>query len=192
MKRVTVFLTAVAICTLAAFDASAESNLALNGIALKAGVVNPDNVDLTLGAALVFDLGTIHPKVAFESYAGYWSQTDNAYGSEFGVRDFAFGAKGKYMFSNSNPTVQPYAGAGLGFHVLNAHVETPAAYSGGTLLFPGISASETDLKVGLDLGGGLRIDRGSKFAFIGDAWYTLVSDVSHFSIMVGAEYMFGR
>jgi hypothetical protein len=45
---------------------------------------------------------------------------------------------------------------------------------------------------GLDLGGGLRIDRGQQFAFIGEGWFTVVSDVSHFSMMVGAVYVFGR
>jgi len=192
MKRVSVLMATVAFCTLVAASASAEANLALRGIGLKAGVVNPDDIDATLGVALVADLGTVHPNVALESYTGFWSQTINEFGGEFGVRDFSFGANARYMFATSNPTLQPFLGGGLGLHIVNARAETDPVYFGGTLLFPGYSVEDTDVNVGLDLGGGLRIDRGSSFAFLGEARYSIVSDVSHFSLMAGAVYMFGR
>jgi Outer membrane protein beta-barrel domain len=192
MKRVSAALAALAFCTLFAANASAQANLSLRGIGLKAGVVNPEDLDATLGLGLIFDLGTLHPDVAFESYAGYWSQTEDAYGTEFGVKDFSFGAKAKYMFKTSNPTVQPYAGGGLGIHILNAHAEIAPVYFGGSLIYPGESVSDTETKIGLDLGGGLKIDRGTQFAFFGEGWFSIVSDVSQFSLMIGAEYMFGR
>ena len=192
MKRVSAVLGTMAFCTLLAADASAEASVSLRGIGLKAGVVNPEDLDATLGLGLVFDLGTLHPNVAFESYAGYWSQTEDAYGAEFGVKDFSFGAKAKYMFKTSNPTVQPYAGGGLGLHFLNAHADVDPVYFGGTLVFPGSSESDTETRIGLDLGGGLRIDRGSQFSFFGEGWFSIISDISQFSLMVGAEYMFGR
>jgi len=185
-------MVAMAFCTLFAADASAQASVSLRGIGLKVGVVNPEDLDATLGLGLVFDLGTLHPNVAFESYAGYWSQTEDAYGAEFGVRDFSFGAKAKYMFKTSNPTVQPYAGGGLGLHFMNAHADVDPVYFGGTLVFPGSSVSDTETKLGVDLGGGLRIDRGSQFSFFGEGWFSIVSDISQFSLMVGAEYMFGR
>jgi hypothetical protein len=192
MKRLSAVLAAVAICTVIAGSASAEANLALRGIGLKAGVVNPDNFSTTLGFALVADLGTIAPKVALESYAGYWSQTESDFGAEVGVKDYMFGGKAKYMFTTSNPTLQPYAGAGLGLHIVNAHVDVPAVSFGGSTIFPAQTLSDTNVKVGLDLGGGLRMDRGGQFAFLGEAWFTAVSDVSQLSVMVGAVYMFGR
>ncbi|HXV13926.1 MAG TPA: outer membrane beta-barrel protein [Candidatus Krumholzibacteria bacterium] len=192
MKRFSVVLAAVAFCTLMAADASAQANFALRGIGLKAGVVNPEDLDTTLGLGLIFDLGTIHPDWAFESYAGYWSQTEEDFGGEFGVRDFSFGAKTKYMFKTSNPAVQPFAGGGLGLHVLSAHAEIDPISVGGTVIFPGSSVEETELRVGLDLGGGLRYDAGKQFAFLGEGWFSVVSDASHFSLMVGAVYMFGR
>ncbi|HEX5131958.1 MAG TPA: hypothetical protein VFX92_05675 [Candidatus Krumholzibacteria bacterium] len=191
MKRVKVLLAVAAICAFAASSAPAATNLALQGIGLRAGFVNPDNLGSTLGFGLIFDLGTVHPQVAVESYAGFWSQTDSPFGTEFGVKDFSMGGRAKYMFTTSNPTVQPYAGAGLGLHVLNAHVESPA-YTFGTEIIPGYSASDTEVRLGLDLGGGLKIDRGTQFAFVGEGWFSVVSDVSHFSVMVGAVYMFGR
>jgi len=191
MKRVSVTLVAMAICTLTATHALAAANVALRGIGLKVGVVNPEDVDMTLGAGLIADLGTVHPNIALESYAGFWSQTEEFYGSEFRVRDFAVGAKAKYMFKVSNPSVQPFAGAGLGLHFLNAHVETPSFDFGGVII-PGTSVGDTDTDLGLDLGGGLRIDTGSQFSFVGEGWFTLVSDVNHFSLMAGAVYMFGR
>ncbi len=192
MKRFSMVVAAVAVCTLVTVDAFAAANLSLRGIGLKAGVVNPEDLDMTLGVGLVFDLGTIAPNWALESYAGYWSQSEEFFGTEFGVRDFAFGGKTKYMFKTKNPSVQPFVGGGLGFHVMTAHAEIAPVYFGTTLVLPGSSADDTEFKVGADLGGGLRIDTGGQFAFIGEGWFTLVSDVSHFSLMAGAVYMFGR
>lgn len=193
MKRLSAVAVAAAVCMMLAGTAKAETNIALQGIGLKAGVVNPENVDATFGASLLFDLGTVSQRVAMQSYMGYWSQTTSVgYGYDAGVKDFNFGGKAMYMFPVTNPTIQPYAGAGLGFHVVNAHVDSPAVYFGGTLMAPATTLSDTNLKVGLDLGGGLKIDRGNRFAFVGDFWYTVVSDVNHFSLMLGAVYMFGR
>jgi Outer membrane protein beta-barrel domain len=191
MKRVSVALAAVAICMLTAANVSAAANVALRGIGLKVGVVNPEDIDMTLGAGLIVDLGTVHPHIALESYAGFWSQTEEFYGSEFRVRDIAIGAKGKYLFTTSNPSLTPFAGAGLGLHFVNAHAETPSFSFGGTVI-PGTSVGDTDTELGLDLGGGLRIDTGSQFSFVGEGWFTLVSDVNNFSLMAGAVYMFGR
>lgn len=185
MKRVSVVMAAAAAFTLIAGSASAASNLSLRGIGLKAGIVNPEDLDMTLGVGVVFDLGTLHPDWAFETYAGFWSQTDEDLGFEFGVKDFSFGAKTKYMFETSNATLQPFVSGGLGLHIVNAHVDAPP-------IFYNFSADDTELKVGLDLGGGLRIDRGGQFAFLGEGWFTLISDVNHFSLMAGAVYMFGR
>lgn len=192
MKRFSVVLALVAICTLVASNASAQANLSLRGIGLKAGVVNPEDLDTTLGLGLIFDLGTIHPNWALESYAGFWSQSEEIFNTEVGIKDFSFGAKAKYLFETKNPTLQPYVGGGVGFHVLNAHADIAPVYSGTILIFPGSSASDTELRLGLDFGGGLKIDRGSQFAFIGEGWFSIVSDANQFSLMVGAVYMFGR
>jgi hypothetical protein len=192
MKRIIAPLAVLALCTLHVADASAQANIALQGIGLKAGLVAPDNVDTTVGFGLIFDLGTVHPQFALESYAGYWSQSEEAYGVEAGVSDYSLGGKVKYMFQTSNPTIKPYAGAGLGLHILDLHGETPPLYFGGSLVFPGTSYDDTQVKLGLDLGGGVKIDRGNTVAFIADAWFSVVSDVSQFSIMAGAVYMFGR
>ena len=191
MKRISAVLALVAICTLQAASASAQANLALRGIGLKAGVVNPEDVDATLGLGLIFDLGTIHPQWALESYAGWWKQSEEAYGMEAGVSDYSFGGKVKYLFETNKPSIQPYAGAGLGLHIYDMHAETPPVYFGGTLIYPGTSFDDTDLELGLDLGGGLRIDQGGQFAFMADTWLT-ISDVTQFSLMVGGVYMFGR
>src|SRR5262245_47257439 len=192
MKRIIALLAVVAICTLHAATASAQANVALQGIGLKAGLVSPDNVDTTVGFGLIFDLGTVHPQFALETYAGYWSQGEDSYGVSADVTDYSFGGKVKYMIATSNPTIQPYAGAGLGLHVLDLHGETPPMYFGGSLLFPGTSYDDTDVKLGLDLGGGVKIDRGNTLAFVSDAWISVVSDVTQFQLMVCAIYMFGR
>lgn len=191
MKRIIALLGVVAICTLHAATASAQANIALRGIGLKAGVVNPEDVDATLGLGLIFDLGTIHPQFALETYAGWWSQGESAYGAEASFSDYSFGGRVKYLFETNKPSIQPYAGAGLGLHVFDSHAEVAPVYFGNTLVFPGTSFDDTDLELGLDLGGGIRIDQGSQFAFMSDMWLT-ISDVTQFSLMIGAVYMFGR
>lgn len=192
MKRFTVALTGLAICALFASNAFAQANLGLRGIGLKAGIVDPEDVDATLGLGFIMDLGTFHPNFAFETNVGWWSQGEEAYGTSFDVTDVSFGGRTKYMFTTSNPSLSPFLGAGLGLHVLSAHAETAPVYFGGTLVFPGYEAEETEVRLGLDLGGGLKIDNGGQFAFTGEGWFSVVSDASHLSFMVGAIYMFGR
>jgi hypothetical protein len=63
---------------------------------------------------------------------------------------------------------------------------------GNTLIFPGYEVEDSEVRLGLDLGGGLKIDNGGQFAFVGEGWFSVVSDASHLSFMVGAIYMFGR
>ena len=192
MKRFSVGLAVLAICALCASNAFAQANLGLRGIGLKAGVVDPEDVDATLGLGLIMDMGTFHPNFAFETNVGWWSTGEDAYGISYDVTDVSFGGRTKYLFNTTNPSLVPYVGAGLGLHVLSASAETAPVYMGDIVLFPGYSAEETEVRVGLDLGGGLKIDNGGQFAFTGEGWFSIVSDASHLSFMIGAIYMFGR
>lgn len=192
MKRFAVLLTSVILCAFISSTACAQSNIAMRGIGIKIGMVDPEDVDATFQFGLVADLGTITSNVSLESYMNFWSIKNGMMGGgEVIVRDIAIGAKGKYIFSIANPAIKPFAGGGLGFHILRAGVDIPAVYYGGSMIMPAISESDTEIKIGIDIGGGIRGDISQKWAVQGEAWYSIVSDFSQLSLQIGLLYKFG-
>ncbi len=192
MKQFTVILISVTLCAFISSNASAQSNLALRGIGVKIGMVDPENVDTAFEIGLIADLGTITPNVSLESHVNYWSiKNDITGGGEVFVRDIVFGAKGKYMFSMSNPVIKPFAGAGLGFHILRSGVDIPAVYYGGIMIMPAVSESDTEIKIGLDIGGGIQGDINQSWAILGETWYSIVSDISQLSLQIALLYKLG-
>lgn len=188
MKRVAAIAAVVALCTMA-FAGAAQASLTLEGIGGHVSFVSPDNVDASVGIGFLMDMGFTGTQFGMESYAGYWSHSESAFGVEASVSDFIIGGRGKYRFITGSPSVHPYVGAGLGFHFVTAGLEI-ASYNVGGTYFPGTSASDTELKLGLDLGGGLALDVSDHVALLGDTWVTLVSDVSQFTLRLGALYRF--
>ena len=192
MRRFAVLLISVILCACISSAACAQSAIAMRGIALKIGIVDPEDVDSALQLGLAADLGMITTNVSLESYMNYWSvKYDMMGGGEVVVRDLVFGAKGRYMFTTANPAIKPFAGAGLGFHVLRSGVDIPAIYYGSTMLMPATSESDTDIKIGIDIGGGILGDINQKWAVQGEAWYSIVSDISQLYLQIGMLYKFG-
>jgi hypothetical protein len=192
MKLLAVILVSVILCTLISSNAFAQSNLALRGIGVKIGMVDPEGVDTAFEFGLVADLGTITPNVSLESHVNFWSvKNDIAGGGEVSVRDFVFGAKGKYIFSTVNPVIKPFAGAGLGFHILRSGIDIPAIYYGGSMIMPAVSESDTEIKIGLDIGGGILGDINQSWAVQGEAWYSIVSDINQLSLQIALLYKLG-
>ncbi len=192
MKRFVVILTSVTLCAFISSNVFAQSHLALRGIGVKIGMVDPEDVDTALEIGLIADLGTITPNVSLESHVNYWSiKNDIPGGGEVFARDFVFGLKGKYMFSISNPVIKPFAGAGLGFHILRSGVDIPAVYYGGIMIMPPVSESDTEIKVGLDIGGGIQGDINQSWAIQGETWYSIVSDISQLSLQIALLYKLG-
>ena len=87
--------------------------------------------------------------------------------------------------------IKPFAGAGLGFHILRSGVDIPATYYGGSMIMPATSASDTEIKIGLDIGAGILADISHSWAIQGEAWYTAVSDISQLALQVGVLYKLG-
>jgi hypothetical protein len=156
--------------------------LGLRAIGGSLGFVSPDNVDGTFTLGIFADCGRITPNIALEPRIDYWSKSQGAFGSEASIRDVSLGVRGKYLFESSNPKLQPFAGAGLSMHFL--HSEVNISDPG----FPAMSASASDTKLGLDLGGGIATPIGPRSAFLGEAWYSIVSDFSQFSMKAGLSY----
>jgi outer membrane protein W len=156
--------------------------LGLRAIGGSLGFVSPDNVDGTFTLGIFADCGRITPNIALEPRIDYWSKSQGAFGSEASIRDVSLGVRGKYLFESSNPKLQPFAGAGLSMHFL--HSEVNISDPG----FPAMSVSASDTKLGLDLGGGIATPIGPRSAFLGEAWYSIVSDFSQFSMKAGLSY----
>jgi hypothetical protein len=171
-------------------SASAQADLGLKGVGLRVGMVDPEGVDAAFAFGIFTDLGTFHPKVNFETYVDYWSKSYDTGGfGEVSFRDIIVGAKGQYMFALSNPLIRPYVGAGLSMHFLHGEASTPTI-TYGTITVPGTTIDTSDAKLGLDMGGGVRMGVADNWDITGDLWYTFVSDINQFSVAAGFLYKF--
>jgi opacity protein-like surface antigen len=185
MKR-TVLLLTLSLCALTAPVAMAESNLGLRSLGVAAGLVSPDNLDGTFSIGGFADWGTIAPRIGLESRLDYWSGSQTSFDFKTSIRDITLGARAKYFFESRNPRLRPFAGAGLGLHFLKAEVDIPVPIG-----FPAMTATESDTKLGLDLGGGIATSISPRTDFLGEVWYGIVSDVSQFSLRVGLSHRLG-
>lgn len=189
MKRLFAILVCFMAVSAMASTAIAAADVGLKGIGVRVGVVEPENLDTTVGFGFFMDLGTFHPNVAFETYVDYWSNSLDVEFMEMSFRDIAVGAKVEYMISTARPTIHPFIGGGLSVHVLRSEVTTPALDIGG-LIIPGFSLDASDTKVGLDLGGGLRAGVAEHVDIIGEAWYSFVPDFNQLIATGGIAYKF--
>lgn len=184
MKRHAI-LVALAFSLLASQQALAQSDLGFKRLGGSIGYVSPEDLDGTFGLGVFADMGRITPEISLEPRIDYWSQSEEAFGTKVSVTDVAIGARAKYHFATSNPNMRPFAGAGLGMHFLSAEMEM--SFPG----FPTETVSDSETKLGLDIGGGLATTMSPKLDLIGEAWYGIVSDFSQFSLRVGLSYKLG-
>jgi opacity protein-like surface antigen len=185
--KLRMLLLTLALCGLAARDASAQANLHLDRVGGAIGYVSPEHLGGAFGLGVFADLGTIAPRIGLEARLDYWSSSEEFFGAKTSVSDIAVGARGKYYFPVPNSQIRPYAGGGLAFHVVHAEVTIPP--------MPGIPADtygDSQTKLGLDLGGGAAMGVGPRTDLLGEIWYGIVSDVSQFSMRVGLSYKLGQ
>jgi len=192
MKRLLILVAVILVCSASVQNAMAKTDLGMRSIGGDVGLVDPENASGTIGFGTFADLGTITPEIHLAPYAAYWSKSEgNPSSGEASVSDFNFGMRGKYMFHVSSPKFQPYAGAGLGLHLVTGKVTIPDMIIGGFLI-PGYEVKDTATKLGMDLGGGFFTPVGARTDFTCDFWYGIVSDVSQLSLKVGLAYKLGR
>jgi opacity protein-like surface antigen len=185
MKRNILLLTLVS-CVALASTAMAQADLGLKNAGVALGFVNVEDIDGTFSVGVFANHGTIAPRVGLESRIDFWSKSEDEFGVEVSVRDIAIGARAKYYFDVASTKVQPFAGAGLGIHFLAMEVSMPPI--GGS---PGFEDSESETRLGLDLGGGLSTPIGPRTDFLAEAWYGIVSDVNQFSLRAGLAWKLG-
>ena len=184
MKQFTIIMVVALVCAIAVPGAAA-TDLALRGVGAAISMVDADDIDMTVGFNLLFDLGLVTDKVGLEAYGLFWQQTEDIFGVEASLRDVALGARAKYLVPIQSGKIQPYAGGGLGLHIVTASVNTPAYDFGGGLVIPATSLDETELKLGLDIGAGALFEVGTKVGIVTDVWYTMAPDISQLSLRGG-------
>ena len=181
MARFLVGLMILCICAFTASGVLAQTDLGPRGMGAKIGWVGPEDVDGTIGFAVFMDMGTIVPQLMLEPQIGFWTKSESEFGVDVSVRDIAVGARAKYLFDIKNSNIEPFVGGGLGLHFVSAEVTVPGFGS----------ADDSEVKLGLDIGGGLHFPVNPQWDILTEVWYGIVSDINQGSLMVGARYNFG-
>jgi len=189
MKKVLAGVALVALFAMPSHSALAASDVGFKSLGVDLGYVDPEDVGGTIGFGAFADLGALSPKVALSTHLGYWSKSEDlGFGSEASIHDISLTGRVRYMFPASSPKFQPYAGGGLGFHSMTAEVTIPDQDLGGGFIIPGMTVSDSALKIGLDMGGGFVTPVGAKTDLYGDLWYSIVEDISHLSMKMGVAF----
>jgi opacity protein-like surface antigen len=190
LRALTVFALALAICAVTVQDATAESNMDLKAIGGNLGLVSPEDIDETIGFGVFADWGSFAPSWQLGSSLDFWSKSEDlGFGNgEVSIRDISLTTRAKYLFAVSSPKFQPYVGGGLGLHFIRGEVTIPDEDLGGGFIIPGMTVSDTQTELGLDLGGGFRTPLGAQTELAGDLWYSIVDDFSQLSLKVGVAY----
>ena len=190
MRALTVFALALAICALTVQNAMAESNMGLKALGGNVGLVSPEDIDETIGFGAFADWGSFAPNWQLGSNLDFWSKSEDlGFGDgEASIRDISLSTRAKYLFAVSSPKFQPFVGGGLGIHFLRAEVTIPDEDLGGGFIIPGMTVSDTQTELGLDLGGGFRTPLGANTELAGDLWYSVVEDFSNLSLKVGVAF----
>jgi opacity protein-like surface antigen len=180
MKRKILILLLAAAC-LSAERAAADSSIGFRAIGGALNYVSPDNLDGTIGFGVFADLGRISPSVGLEPRLDFWSQSQESFGTKASVRDITLGARAKYFF-NTSGKVHPFAGGGLGFHFIRAEASVTAPG------FAPMSVSQSDTKLGIDMGGGIATGLSPKVDLHAELWYGIVSDINQLSLRMGISH----
>jgi len=170
-------------CMATSQNAWANSDIGFKRLGVDVGIVDPEAAGSTVGFGAFADLGRIAPDVRLSTHVGYWNKSENSFGAEASVRDINFAARASYMFHTSSPKFHPYVGAGPSLHLFNVEVSVPG--------FPTMSASESETKLGLDLGGGASMPVSPKTEVFGEMWYTL-ADINETAFKAGVSFKLGQ
>lgn len=182
MSKRTVLWAVLVICMVASQNAWAGSGVGMRSLGVDMGYVDPDNVPGTLGFGAFANMGNITSDIRLVPHIGYWSKSEDFAGDKTTVNDISFSARGQYMFPVSSPKFRPYAGLGVGMHIVGVKVSS---------VNPPMDISDSKTKLGMDLGGGFVTPLSQKNDLYVDFWYTAVSDVAQLSMKVGISFDIG-
>ena len=186
MKSRVAFLS-LAFCTLLAQAALAQSDVGFKRGGVAIGMVSPENGNTTLGLGVFADMGTIAPRWGLETRLDWWGNSESAFGFDASMNDYTLGARTKYAIPTTNTNIRPFMGGGLGIHFLSTKVTTTDPFTGQKM-----SATASENRLGLDLGGGFATNLNPSTDVLAEAWYGFVSDVNQFSLRLGLSHSFGN
>jgi len=187
LKRIVVVIVTVGLGVIFTGAALAQTQISLNGAGIKLGFVDPEVSGAVIGFGALADLGTLTPDIMLEANLDYWSKSfgsSSANSVKFSFSDLIVGGTAKYLFKNANPKLLPFASGGLAFHFFKTALE-----SSSPLLDDG---SNTELKIGIHVGGGLFYNLSPQLDLLADTRYTIVADVSQFALQAGVLYKLSK
>lgn len=178
MNSITYLLVLVAIISIARPSSAQEESraLGLHAIGGKLGLVNPKNLDGTIGFGVQADLGDIRPNIALIPSVRFWSTSiDFSFLGSIDISELSLNAD-LYYFLSLESALQPYGGAGVGLTL------TEVSVSGTTF-------SDDGIGWGLNLFGGVKYPVATQLDIMGEARFKFgSSSYDLFSIMVGVLY----
>ncbi len=184
-------LTVIAIITMMA--GSAFAGLGLTSFAPRVAYVMPQDLDATIGFGAVVGLGEISPGFGLELTADYWKSNFEGL-DNWEVKDFIIGARARYDLATEG-SMKPYLFGGLAMNFLSYDIEIDDLlgdlddWGYGDLYDDSYSDSES--KIGFDLGGGLDFP-GESMSFFAEAAYRIVEDWSSFWLGGGVKFNMGN
>ena len=173
-----------------------QSDMGFKGIGVKIGIVDPEDLDATIGFGTFLDLGTIIPNLNLELNLDYWSKSENSFGFfgvpteggfEASVSDLTVGGTTKYIFSTNSSKISPFVGGGLGLHFLRLKVKVPG-FEIPEFQVPGFEESDTKTKIGLRFVGGLFINLSSQIEGLAEFRYWIIEDANTLAILAGIVF----
>lgn len=179
-------------------------NLEFRGLGVEFGGIWPTKVEPTIAFGLRADLGQVGPNVRISPGIRYWSsslrdaETDRLADQirricerqegaicpafelgEIRRSDLELSVDGHYLFELDFPVV-PYAGAGLGLHLLNG--------SGEAINDTFVEDLLDTLSPGLNVIGGLGVPFGPSLQLFTEVRGVLVGDIRYFNLLVGGTW----
>jgi opacity protein-like surface antigen len=150
-----------------------SDSFGFRGIGASLGLVDPRDASSTIMFGVHTDLGEFIPNLRVMPLLEYWSVGVGGYNRS----DLMLGTNVNWEFPLVGPKVTPYAGAGLGFHILKADRPSP---------YPNYSNS----RLGLNVQGGLRDEVMPNLSLYGELRFTFVNQTDNFKLLGGFTYNF--
>jgi opacity protein-like surface antigen len=160
----------------------AQSDIRLTGIGGRVFYTDFEGSS-AVGFGGVFGFGQLNPNLHLEGSVDFWSKSFGSGSVKSKFRDISFAGLVKYKFTNENSMLTPFVTGGAAIHLFNSKVEQPTYEIGGIVI--GGDVSDTDIKIGIDLGGGVEYAVNPTFDLIGTVLYRIVSDVNQLFIAGG-------
>ncbi len=175
MKKALLFILVLVL----AIPAFAQSDIGFKGIGGRLGYVDPDGPDGTVLFGVVADLGTWVPKLHWDASIAYWSSgEDLGAGWDASWSDLAFRSTVKYHFIEG--PWEPYAGGGIGLHMLSAEVNSPYG-----------SADDSESDFALVVLGGVEHQFNEKWKGSADLMFDF-GDAEQMSVQINVIYLLGK